>query len=108
MDTCSFCTSLERDRHLEDCSECGHAWHGGKVCGFVTLPNAVYGKNSDSCECEEDGGLNDYQVEDLQSKHFYDEQEGLAENAAEDKYQKWRDQVHPRMLGDTDPGDGNW
>jgi hypothetical protein len=91
METCEFCVALERDRHLEDCSECGHAWHGGKPCGFVTLPNAVYGKSSDPCECYEDGGLSDSRIADFQAKCFHDEQEALRDEAAEQKYQRYRD-----------------
>lgn len=88
METCLFCTALERDRHLEDCSECGHPWHGGDVCSHVEGTKAP---ELEYCKCSENGGLSDSHIADLQTTCFYDEQEALRDEAADRKYQAWRD-----------------
>ena len=86
METCEYCLFLEEhQREPEgDCQNCDHPWHDGPCPKQET-------DGSWACDCMVASGLSERQVGDLQNKHFQDEQKGVAEAAAEAKYQAWRD-----------------
>ena len=91
METCEKCLSLECVQHLPLCRDCNHGWHSGGQC------TAQEQDGSWICDCPETDSLTEGQILDMQVRCFYDEQEGIAEAAADAKYQAWKDRERERL-----------